>query len=162
MSGEAIQVPAGLTVDGLLGRRYMARFVDSIVLVVIVGAAGAILPASGPIVSLLIVMAAWIGYSALLESSATQATVGKMCFKLRVYNSAGGRVSLLQAAGRSAIKDAPFILFGLIPGAQILSLVWLVLHVVVMHQSQVYQAIHDRLAHTWVAAPESTIQLRLS
>jgi hypothetical protein len=63
-----------LTVDGLLGRRYMARFVDSIVLIFIVGAAGAILPASSP----------------------------------------------------------------------------------------VYQAIHDRLTRTWFAAPESTIQLRLS
>jgi hypothetical protein len=25
-----------------------------------------------------------------------------------------------------------------------------------------HQAIHDRIAHTWVAAPEETIQLRLS
>lgn len=31
MSDEAV-VPAGLTTDGLLGRRYMARFIDSTLL----------------------------------------------------------------------------------------------------------------------------------
>ena len=30
MSDEAIRVPAGLTTDGLLGRRYLARCIDSV------------------------------------------------------------------------------------------------------------------------------------
>lgn len=34
-----IRVPAGLTTEGLLGRRYLARFVDSVLLAVIVAIA---------------------------------------------------------------------------------------------------------------------------
>lgn len=40
--------------------------------------------------------------------------------------------------------------------------VWLAAHVVVMHRSPVYQAIHDRAARTWVAAPEEGTQLRIA
>jgi hypothetical protein len=35
-------------------------------------------------------------------------------------------------------------------------------HLVALRRSPVYQAIHDRAAHTWVAAPEGTTQLHLS
>jgi hypothetical protein len=44
----------------------------------------------------------------------------------------------------------------------VLTLIWLGAHLVVMHRSPVYQAIHDRFAQTWVAAPEETMQLRLA
>jgi len=59
------------------------------------------------------------------------------------------------------IKDGPFIFLSAVPGGQVSSLFWLGCHVVVLHRSPVYQAIHDRAARTWVAAPESTIQLHL-
>ena len=81
---------------------------------------------------------------------------------MRVYNAAGGRLTLSQAAGRNLVKDGPFLLFGLVPGGQLLTFVWLGAHLVVLHRSPVNQAIHDRAAHTWVAAPEETIQLRLT
>jgi hypothetical protein len=54
------------------------------------------------------------------------------------------------------------LLLGSIPSGQLLSVVWLVAHLVVMHRSPVNQAIHDRAAHSWVAAPEKTTQLHLA
>ena len=81
---------------------------------------------------------------------------------LRVYNLQGGRISILQGAGRIAVKDGPFFLFGLVPAGQLLSIVWLGAHLFVIHRSAVNQAIHDRAAKTWVAAPEETIQLHLT
>jgi uncharacterized RDD family membrane protein YckC len=79
-----------------------------------------------------------------------------------VYNSQGGRAKFLQAGGRNLLKDGPFVLLAFIPDFSFLSLIWLGAHVVVLHRSPVYQAIHDRAAHTWVAAAEATIQLHLS
>jgi uncharacterized RDD family membrane protein YckC len=81
---------------------------------------------------------------------------------LKVYDAAGGRLQLLQAGGRNLVKDGPFVVFSLIPGGQILQLVWLIAHVVVMHRSPVYQAIHDRAAGTWVASQEATTRLHLT
>lgn len=68
----------------------------------------------------------------------------------------------MHAVGRNLVKDGPFLLLGLIPGTQLFMLAWLAVHLVVMHRSPVYQAIHDRAAHSWVAAPEQTIQLRIA
>jgi uncharacterized RDD family membrane protein YckC len=104
----------------------------------------------------------WIGYGTVMESSRWQATAGKLWMGLKVYNPSGGRLSALQAAGRNVIKDGPFIAVAFLPGGRALSLLWIGAHLVVLHQSPVYQAIHDRAAKTWVAAPESTIQLHLS
>jgi hypothetical protein len=50
----------------------------------------------------------------------------------------------------------------LIPASRLLSFIWLGCHLVVLHRSPVYQAIHDRAAKTWVAAPEATIHLHLT
>ena len=71
-------------------------------------------------------------------------------------------MSLRQAASRNAVKDGPFIVLGWIPGGPILSLCWLGAHLVVLHRSTFYQAIHDRAAKTWVASPEQTTQLHLN
>jgi uncharacterized RDD family membrane protein YckC len=182
MSEETIQVPAGLTTEGLLVRRYVARTIDSVVLLLLIvaaaGVGGAILgvgaglarsfpashvtSASTFLLFLALFLIVWIGYGSLLESSRWQATLGKRLAGLRVYNAAGGRLTLSQAAGRNLVKDGPFLLFGLVPGGQLLTFVWLGAHLVVLHRSPVNQAIHDRAAHTWVAAPEETIQLRLT
>jgi hypothetical protein len=69
-----------LTTDGLLGRRYMARFIDSqcigLLIVVVLRLAGA--PSNqSSLLALCIVLILWIGYGALLESSPWQATLGK-------------------------------------------------------------------------------------
>jgi hypothetical protein len=72
------------------------------------------------------------------------------------------RLAPLQAAARNLVRDVPFLVLGLLPGGRFLSLIWLGAHLVVLHRSPVYQAIHDRAAQTWVAAPEQTIQLHLN
>jgi uncharacterized RDD family membrane protein YckC len=164
-----IQVPTGLTTDGLLGRRYFARFIDSVAIVVLTGILvlllSVVVTGTGPVsnfVPLPVLLLVWIGYGTVLESSKGQATIGKRLMGLRVYNTQGGRLAFTQAAGRNLLKDGPFFVFGAIPGSQLLVLVWLVAHLVVMHRSPVYQAIHDRAAHTWVAAPEETTQLHIA
>jgi len=174
MSDEAIQVPAGLTTDGLLGRRYMARFIDSLfiglLIGVLVGLEGTFRPriAGSPagflliLLNLALFLIVWIGYGAAFESSPWQATLGKRFTGLRVYNSTGGRLTPLQAVSRNLVKDGPFVLFGFIPSLGFLALIWLGAHLVVLYRSPVYQAIHDRIAQTWVAAPEATIQLHLT
>jgi uncharacterized RDD family membrane protein YckC len=170
MSDDMIQVPPGLTTEGLLGRRYMARCIDSILITVLFVAAWALAAAFRlPIVGIALLvfglflsMIIWIGYGTALEASPWQATLGKRFMGLRVYNSQGGRPTFLQAGGRNLLKDGPFLLLAFIPDLGFLSLIWLGAHVVVLHRSPVYQAIHDRAAHTWVAAAEATIQLHLS
>ena len=171
MAADQIRVPSGLTTDGLIARRYLARFIDSICIVVLLGLVVALFVATMPKINtgpagavglVLLLFFFWIGYGTLFESSPWQATLGKRFMGLRVYNSDGGRLDPIQAAGRNLAKDGPFIVLGFLPGAQLFSIVWLGAHLVVLHRSPVYQAIHDRLAHSWVAAPEATIQLRLN
>lgn len=170
MPDDTIQVPRGLTTEGLLGRRYMARCIDSILITVLLGAVWGLAAAVRPpitgitllVFGLLLSLIIWIGYGTALEASRWQATLGKRLLGLRVYNSQGGRPAFLQAGGRNLLKDGPFVLLGFIPDLSFLTLIWLGAHLVVLHRSPVYQAIHDRAAHTWVAATESTIQLHLS
>lgn len=170
MDSTYIQIPRGLTTDGLLGKRYLARSIDSVIMLVatflVFFAEGAIFgPVQGLELLLLSVMTLppiWIGYSAALESSPWQATIGKKVMGLRVYSADGGRLSPAQAAGRALVKDGPFLVLGVLPMGRLLGFLWLVAHMVVIHQSQVNQAIHDRVAGTWVAAPEDTTRLRLS
>ena len=171
MTDDLIRVPQGLTTKGLIGRRYLARIIDSTLIGVLAIAALTFLGALGPraradLLSILLRLFAfvivWIGYGTLLESSRWQATVGKRLAGLRVYDSEGGRLKVLQAAGRNLIKDGPSLLFSVIPAGRLLSLIWLGCHIVVLHRSPVYQAIHDRAAKTWVAAPEAMIQLHLT
>jgi uncharacterized RDD family membrane protein YckC len=169
---DAIQLPEGLTTEGLLGRRYLARFIDSILMgflaAMMLGLGQVIFGLTGVsgigimLLNLQLILIGWLSYSALLESSPWQATLGKKLLKLRVYDSRGGRMSFLQAAMRSLVKDSPFLLAALLPGGQLLSIALLGAHAVVLHRSSVHQAIHDRVTGTLVAAPEATIQLRLT
>ena len=167
MNDDEISVPAGLTTEGLLGRRYIARFIDSFLISLLVAVLIALLDTEFTSIEAglwgyLLVIVVWIGYGTGLESSHWQATLGKRWMGLRVYNSQAGRITPRQAAGRNLLKDGPFLALLLIPGGRLLSIVWLGAHLIVLHRSRVYQAIHDRAAHTWIGAPESTIQLRLS
>src|SRR5579883_2285691 len=110
MADQAIRVPAGLTTEGLLTKRYAARFIDGMLLSGAAFAlslvAGRFLPdaiagLTGTFVLLLLIAILWIGYEALLESSAWQATLGKRLMTVRVYDAAGGRLTLKQAAVRN-------------------------------------------------------------
>jgi uncharacterized RDD family membrane protein YckC len=101
-------------------------------------------------------------YEGFLESSKWQATLGKKWMGLKVYNSEGSRLTLMQAATRSIVKEGPFLLFAFSPFGQILNILWLVCHIIVVQVSPVSQAIHDKAVGSWVAAQESTIQLRLT
>jgi len=170
MSGSMIRVPAGLTTEGLIGRRYVARLIDSMLIALLITAAarlaGTGLPknvggSANTLFGFLLFLILWIGYGTALESSPWQATLGKRWMRLRVYDARGGRLSLLQAAGRNLTKDGPFLVFQFIPGGDLLSLILLGAHLLVLHRSPVYQAIHDCIAHTWVAAPEEVTQLHL-
>lgn len=174
MTEEVIQVPAGLTTTGLLGRRYLARFIDTFVIGLLVGgvlfAEGALIGgvlhgAPGLLLNIagvIVVVAVWISYGASFESSPWQATLGKRIMGLRVYDASGARMMFSQAAIRNLTKDGPFIILGFVPGGQLFGLLWLAVQIFVMHRSPVYQAIHDRVVHSWVAAPEETIQLRIA
>jgi uncharacterized RDD family membrane protein YckC len=120
-----IQVPTGLTTDGLLGRRYVERFIDSIIIVLLIAlitlgwtvvVSGRSASLSDKLVFSLLLFFGWISYGTILESSKVQATLGKRIMGLRVYNAQGGRLELMQAAGRNVVKDGPFLVLGLIPG----------------------------------------------
>jgi uncharacterized RDD family membrane protein YckC len=171
MSGSWIQVPAGLTTEGLLDRRCLALLIDealaALFVTVAAGLAGTGPPedsggsASGLFGAFLFLIL-WIGYGTALESSAWHATLGKRWMRLRVYDAQGGRLTPLQAAGRNLTKCGPFFVFQFVPDGNFMSMIWLGAQVVALHHSPVYQAIHDRIAHTWLAAPERTTQLRLT
>jgi uncharacterized RDD family membrane protein YckC len=174
VSEEAIRVPAGLTTSGLLGARYMARIIDSLLLTLLLLAALQLAGTpkdlmvsglAGPhfsFFSLLLILIFWVGYGAAFESSPWQATLGKRLMGLRVYNWQAGRPAPLQALGRNLVKDGPFIVLAFTPGGRLLSLIWLGGHLAVLYRSPVHQAIHDHFMQTWVAAPEGTTQLHLS
>jgi uncharacterized RDD family membrane protein YckC len=171
MFDEAIRVPAGLTTDGLLRRRYFARGIDVMIIALLIGMmleiGRTLVPSMANsrltiFLTPVLFLIAWIGYGSALESSKWQATIGKRLMRLRVYNADGGRPTLRQAAKRNLVKDGPFFVIGWFPGASYLLLAWLGAHLVVLHRSPASQAIHDFVAHTWVAASEQTIQLHLT
>lgn len=167
-SEDRYQVPAGITTNQL-GRRYVARTIDSLVVLVLaalayipitmLAAGGSFLAGAAATLS---VVSIQILYGSLLESSAWQATLGKKWLGLKVYNATGGRLTLPQSFARTAIKDLPFFALAMLPMGQLLSIGWLICHIAAVQMSPVSQAIHDRMAQTWVGAPEETVQLRLS
>jgi uncharacterized RDD family membrane protein YckC len=165
-------VPVGLTTTGILGKRYLARFIDQLAILLcavpfvllgaFVAAQTSVDEQTFQVLTIILVGVVTILYGALLESSSWQATVGKKLTGLKVYGQAGERLSFGRAAARAAVKDVPFILLQQLPligGAATLG--WLLAHVMVLQRSPLCQAIHDWLCKTWVAAPDETIQLRL-
>jgi len=163
MTEEPLRVPAGLTTDGLIARRYMARIIDSVLLALLNISLAAVMGlAEFQRIGVIVALPLWIAYEGILESCPMQGTVGKRLMGLRVYNAEGGRLAFVQALGRNSLKDGPFFLFNALPFRLFLSTGWLVIHLVVMHSSPVYQAIHDRVLRTWVAAPEAVTQLRIA
>jgi len=168
---DASAVPKGLTTEGLLSRRYGARVIDNLILLVV--AAILVFPISmflsnekDSIVSSIllgvVVIVVSIAYQVLLESSPWQATLGKKWLGLKVFDLQGGRLSPQKALLRTLVKETPFYVVALLPIAQPVQLAWLLCHVIVVQRSPVSQAIHDRVVGTWVAAPKTTIQLGLN
>lgn len=84
---------------------------------------------------LLSTIVAWL-YFALLESSAWQATVGKLVMGIRVTDLRGARISLPHALGRYLAKFLSLIILGI----GFLMVAW----------TQRKQGLHDLLAHTLV------------
>jgi uncharacterized RDD family membrane protein YckC len=168
MADTAIRVPGGLTTRGLIGRRYKARFLDAMLLSMISAIAVVIERALTPSLSrsfirtgieLGLYLTLWIGYGTVMESSASQATLGKRWAGLRVYDQQGRRIAPLRAFSRNLIKDGPFLALQFAPSGLLLSWLLLGVHIVAVHRNRMYQAIHDRLAGTWVAAPDEAISL---
>ena len=96
MSDSPIQVPAGLTTEGLLVRRYLARSIDSMLIALLITAAawlaGTGLPknlggSTSSLFGSFLFLILWIGYGTALESSPWQATLGKRWMRLRVYDA---------------------------------------------------------------------------
>jgi len=77
----------------------------------------------------------WI-YYALMESSATQATLGKMAVGLKVCDENGNRISFLNATGRYFAK--------------ILSAIILFIGFIMVAFDERKQGLHDKLARTLV------------
>ena len=77
-----------------------------------------------------------VGYYAGFESSAKQATIGKMCFDLKVVDTSGNRISFLRGVGRYFSK--------------ILSTITLMIGYIMAAFDSRKQALHDKLASTMV------------
>jgi uncharacterized RDD family membrane protein YckC len=170
MAVAEIQVPEGLTTDGLLGKRYIARWIDGAILTVatlgVVTVERAVFdPKAGLetwLLNALTYPLLWIGYGTAMECSSWQATLGKRVMRLKVYDRTGERLDPGQAMIRNMAKDGPFLLLSLVPDGRPFAWLWLVAHLVVIHRSPVAQAIHDRFAGTWVAARQYTTRLHWS
>jgi uncharacterized RDD family membrane protein YckC len=135
-------------------RRFVAVIIDTLIIGAVLWVLGQFLPvfenaslhatgdfglnADAQLTSLgtiIAIVGAWL-YSALLESSARGATVGKIALGLRVTNLAGGRISFGQATGRYFAK----FLSGLI----------IAIGYIMAAFTARKQALHDMLAGTLV------------
>lgn len=134
--------------------RFVALFIDwlivgivvfpvSAIMLVMIGVAGSVVSMPGigvrlvrVIVSLVFSFAAnWI-YEAFMESSAKQATLGKMALGLKVTDLAGRRISFARATGRHFAK--------------ILSSMILLIGYIMAGFTERKQALHDMVAGTLV------------
>jgi uncharacterized RDD family membrane protein YckC len=118
-------------------------FPVSAIMLLMIGVAGSVVSMPGigvrlvrAIVSLVFSMAAnWI-YEAFMESSAKQATLGKMALGLKVTDLAGRRISFARATGRHFAK--------------ILSSIILLIGYIMAGFTERKQALHDLIAGTLV------------
>lgn len=119
VGSDSLVVQGGHIVYAGFWKRVAAYAIDTILLAVasfVIGlAVGVGAMASGYLSSaqigaqLLGFAVAWL-YAALLESSGSQATLGKMAVGIKVTDSDGERLSLLHATGRFLAKSVPTII----------------------------------------------------
>lgn len=139
-----VQTIAGTTVYAGFWRRVAAVILDGLILSIVevplnIGMMGANAWAENPsrasAVSTLSTLISWLYYS-LMESSAKQATVGKMALGIVVTDLGGQRITFARATGRYFAK----ILSALIIGIGFLMAAF----------TEKKQALHDLLASTLV------------
>ena len=91
--------------------RFLASLIDLAIVAIATGIITSVLGLSGSRTFLFYLIAAWL-YSALMESSGSQATVGKMALSgLRVTNLSGERITFGRATGRHFSKFVSAISF---------------------------------------------------
>jgi uncharacterized RDD family membrane protein YckC len=83
-----------------------------------------------------LIMVAWLGYYAVMESSTTQGTLGKMAVGIKVGTENGERISTMNALGRNL-------------GKIVSSLILCIGYMMAGWDSK-KQALHDKIAGTYV------------
>ncbi len=114
-------------------RRFLALVIDGVIFGAIEGVVGRIL--GYEVAGGMNLILSWLYYS-LMESSKTQATLGKMVMDLKVTDMDGDRISLKRATIRyfSKILSAIILMIGFIMAAF----------------NPKKQALHDKIAKTYV------------
>ena len=96
-------------------RRFVAYVIDNILLSVIfwllVLVLGGIAGDGGVIGAYTLGAIVWLGYYAAMESSTSQATVGKMALGIQVTDLEGNRISFGRALGRNLAKIISVLIF---------------------------------------------------
>ena len=103
---------------------------------IVAGVAGADVNGGWLVAIYVITIAGYYLYYAFMESSANQATVGKIALGLKVTDEEGNRISFGRALGRTVAK--------------ILSALILFMGFVMAGFTDRKQALHDKIAHTLV------------
>jgi len=128
--------------------RFVAHFIDSLILGFIGGTIGGVLGTVGAVsgdetvIGLMSLIAILLGaviaiiYYAYFESSDKQATPGKMTMGLKVINKEGGKISFMNAVGRYFAK--------------VLSGVIIYIGYIMIAFDEKKQGLHDKLASTYV------------
>jgi uncharacterized RDD family membrane protein YckC len=126
-------------------RRVAAALIDGILVGIVSGIvtaiAGGASDDAGVIAQLLLVVAAY-AYYAGMESSAYQATVGKIALGIQVTDLNGNRISFMRALGRNL--------------AEILSALILLIGYIMVAFTAKKQGLHDIIAGTLVVKKGST------
>ncbi len=129
-------------------RRFVAYLIDYLIIFagafalgfvigIIAGVAGADDIKGGWLAAIYVVtFVGYYLYYALMESSANQATVGKLALGLKVTDEEGGRISFWRALGRTFAK--------------ILSALTLLIGFIMAGFTDRKQALHDKIANTLV------------
>ena len=129
-------------------RRFVAYLIDYLIIGagafavgfligIVAGVAGADDVKGGWLVAIYVItIAGYYLYYAFMESSANQATVGKIALGLKVADEEGNRISFGRALGRTVAK--------------ILSALILFMGFVMAGFTDRKQALHDKIAHTLV------------
>jgi uncharacterized RDD family membrane protein YckC len=113
--------------------RLIAVVIDAVILGIVTGIMNAIFAQWLSTILGIVIGFAYYTYS---ESSANQATIGKMIMKIKVVGEDGGRVSFATAAIRYLGRIVSFVIL-------------LIGYLMVLWDPK-RQALHDKIAHTYV------------
>ena len=175
MTDDSTRVPNGLTTEGVLPRRYLARFIDGLAVGLILSGFEpvllSVLRCLSPIdyytgntfaIGVVSYASIFVVYGTVFEWSPLQATLGKRLMGLRVHSALGGRLRFARAAERNLLKDGPMALIPLMPGVVVWALlVWWFAQIVAGFRSSAQRTIYDRIAHSLVAM-DAVTELRLT